>query len=247
MRFLFGVIILFAASFGGVYWYQSLHQPEEPVDVAALLASEPEEYRRIHLAFGKIGSDEIQELDRALIAYHSHRNKNALRQDVSGLAYRAIESRQDMLNSAGLPWLERITHETVDLIHRYGKYGEAFCSLSIQRDHLNAERVLAENRREQETIELVEEFSQARFELVVLMLEALVDGKSNPVSLPEVDRSDLNEILKASASAEDAEIIRKLKTPNWTCREALAVLQTALSIENEGERYVTLAEMRTGI
>ena len=247
MRFLFGVIILFAASFGGVYWYQNLHQPKEPVDVAALLESEPEEYRRIHRAFGKIGSDEIQELDRALVAYHSHRNKNALRQDVGGLAYRAIESRQDMLNSAGLPWLERITRETVDLIHRYGKYGEAFCSLSIQRDHLNAERILGENRREQETIELVEEFRQARFELVALMLEAVVDGKSNPVALPKVNRGDLNEILKASASAEDAEIIRKLKTPDWTCREALAVLQTALSIENEGERYVTLAEMRTGI
>ena len=247
MRFLFGVIVLFAASFGGVYWYQNLHKPQEPVDVAAVLEGETEEYRRVHRAFGKIGSDEIQELDRALIAYHSHRNKNALRQDVGGLAYRAIESRQDMLNSAGLPWLERITRETVDLIHRYGEYGEAFCSLSIQRDHLNAERVLAENRREQETIELVEEFTQARFELVVLMLEALVDGKSNPVALPKVNRRDLNEILKASASAEDAEIIRKLKTPDWTCREALAVLQTALSIENEGERYVTLAEMRTGI
>ncbi len=247
MRFLFGVVILFAASFGGVYWFQDLHQPQEPVDVVALLESEPEEYRRIHHSFAKIGPDETQELKRALIAYHNHRNKNALRQDVGGLAYRAIESRQDMLNSAGLPWLERITRETVDLIHRYGTYGEAFCSLSIQQDHLNAERVLGENRREQETIELVEEFTQARFELVVLMLEALVDGKSNPVAMPEVNRGDLNEILKASASAEDAEIIRKLKTPDWTCREALAVLQTALSIENEGERYVTLAEMRTGI
>ena len=247
MRFLFGVIILFAASFGGVYWYQNLHKPDEPVDVAALLESEPEEYRRIYQAFGKIGSDETQELERALIAYHSHRNKNALRQDVGGLAHRAIENRQDVLNSAGLPWLERITRETVDLIHRYGTYGEAFCSLSIQRDHLNAERVLGENRREQETIELIEEFTQARFELIVLMLEALVDGRSNPVALPELERGDLNEILKASASAEDAEIIRKLKAPNWTCREALAVLETALSIENEGERYVTLAEMRTGI
>ena len=247
MRFLFGVIILFAASFGGVFWYQSIHQPQKPVDVAALLKSEPEEYRRVHQAFGRLSSGETEELERALIAYHSHRNKNALRQDVGGLAYRAIDNGQDMLKSAGLPWMERITRETIDLMRRYGAYGEAFCSLSIQKDHVNAERVLAENRREQETIELIEEFTQARFELVVLMLEALVDGKSKPVALPEVDRSELNEILISSARAEDAEIIRKLKTPNWTCSEALAVLETALSIENEGERYVTLAEMRTGI
>lgn len=247
MRFAFGVIVLFAVSFGAVFWFQSSSKAPAPVDVVELLNSEPEEYRRVHQAFQEIGADETEELKRALVAYNRHRNRNALRQDVGGLIYRVLDSRQDVLNRAGLTWLERITRGTIDLMRRYSAYGETFCSLSIQRDYFNAERILAENRREQETIELIEEFKQARFELFVLMLQALVDGRSNPVSVPEANQNSLNEILIAAANAEDAEIIRKLTTTDWSCREAFAVLETALAIKNDGERHIMLAEMRTGI
>lgn len=247
MRFLFFVAVLFGASFGGVYWYQLQQQPRGPVDIVALLEREPEEYRRVQRAFSAIGPAETGELERALIAYDSHRNKNTLRQDVGGLASRAVEDRRQMLDNAGLAWQERITRRTVDLMRRYASFGEVFCTYALQRDHVNAERVLGQNRRQQETAELIEEFTQTRFELAVLMLEAVVDGKSNPEPLPDYDPGDLNDILIASASAENARMIRKLKAEEWSCSETLTVLETALAIKDDGDRHVLLAEMRTGL
>ena len=247
MYFALGVIFNFALGFGTVSWYLHLHEPRAPMDAVQLLNSEPAEYRRIHQAFLEIGKEEADEFERVLVAYDAHRDKNVLRQEAGGLVYRALDSRQDILWRAGLSSLERMTRETVDLMRRYSAYGEAFCSYSIERNYVSAERLLAENRRQQETVELIEEFKQARFELVVLSSEVLVESMKSPVNLPNIHQANLQNILIASASREDAAIIRRLRSADRSCRENIAVLETALAIEDDDDRRAVLAHLRPHI
>ena len=246
MRFAIGVIVLFALSFGGVFWFGSTSSAPVSVDVVELLKKEPEEYSRIYAAFRKINADEISEFNRALIAYSKHENLKALRQDIGGLMLRVIGNEAGNLPRSGRPWLEKITRKTLGLTRQYNKHGEDFCFLSSHHDHPNAEKLLRDRLSDKEAAEFIAGFKAERFELAVLMLEAIVEGGQKPVAVPGVNQAELEQALIEAASGEDADVLRKMRNDQRSCEEIIALLDSALNIRDQNTRHAMLAELNPG-
>ena len=159
---------------------------------------------------------------------------------------RVIDAGSGNLARAGRPWLEKIARKTLGLTRQYSKYGEEFCYLSSRHDHPNAERLLKDLITDEEAVESIAGFKSVRFELAVLMLEAVVDGTHNPVAVPSVNRAVLDQGLIAAASKQNARVLENMRGDDRSCEEIIAVMESALSIKDQATRHAMLAELNPG-
>lgn len=242
MRFLIGAIVLFAVSFGLVLYFSPPARTPGPVDVAAVLEAQPEEFSLIYRAFQDIGTDDINELDRSILAFNKHEDLNTLRQEIGGLIVRAITDRPEQLRQAGLPVLERISRETLAQIRRYQANGPDFCDVSIRRDYASAEKILHNNLPEKDAIRIAAELKQARFDLAVVMLEAAAEGVRHPVPVPQIDHDELMQAMIDVASDRQDRILKQLGQYERNCDDLETIIVVGLSVPDQNKRHAALAD-----
>jgi hypothetical protein len=242
MRFLIGAIVLFAISFGLVFLFSPPAQKPGPVDIVAVLGEQSEEYAQIYSAFQSIGSDDLSELDRSILAFSKHEDQPTLRQEIGGLMVRAVKNHPDSLSNAGLPALERVSRETLAQIRRYQEHGPDFCDVSIRRDYANAEIILHNNLPERDAVRIIDEIKQARFHLAVTTLEAVAEGTRNPVPVPDIKPEALKQALLNSASDRQDRILEQLGRYELDCDDIETVIVVGLSIPDRDSRHAALAD-----
>ena len=242
MRFLIGAIVLFAISFGLVFLFSPPSRSPGPVDVVAVLDAQPEEYSQIYSAFQTIGSDDLSEMDRSILAFSKHEDQKTLRQEIGGLMVRAVKNHPDGLANAGLPALERVSRETLAQIRRYQKHGPDFCDVSIRRDYANSEIILHNDLPEKDAIKVIAELKQARFDLAVTTLEALAEGTRNPVPVPDIKPEALKQALLDAASDRQDRILEQLGRYELDCDDVETVIVVGLSIPDRDNRHAALAD-----
>lgn len=242
MRFLIGAVILFALSFGLVFFLRPSGEPETPVDIMSVLESQPTEYVTIYRAFRSIGDDESQELDRSIRSYASHEDEQLFHKEVGGLVVRAVKNNPKNLRQAGLPLLEKVSRETLAQIRRYQKYGPDFCDVQIRPDYVSAEKILHNDLPDKDADRIIEEFKKSRFELAISTLEAAAEGAVHPVPIPQIGKDQLMEALLAAGDERQDRIIERIEKYERNCDDIETLILVGLSIPNRDIRHAVLAD-----
>ncbi|HMB47988.1 MAG TPA: hypothetical protein VKN63_06900 [Afifellaceae bacterium] len=242
MRFVIGAILLFAVSFGAVFLLRSSNHPEVPVDIEAVLDAQPEEIAQIYRAFQTIGDEDLDEINRSMLAFGKHENPDTLRHEIGGLMVRSFKNRPDGLSNAGLPVLERISRETLAQIRRYQPHGPDFCDVSIRRDYASAEKILHNDLPDKDAELIIAEIEKARFELAAVTIKAVAESARNPVPVPQVDPDELKKALLAAADDRQDRILQSFGQYELTCDDVETAIVVGLSIPDQNFRHAALAQ-----
>lgn len=243
MRFIVGAVILFALSFGLVFFLRPPAKPEAPVDVMSVLQSQPTEYAAIYKAFQSIGDEESQELNRSIRSYASHEDVQLFHKEVGGLVVRTIKNNPKNLSQAGLPLLEKVSRETLAQIRRYQQYGPDFCDVQIRPDYVSAEKILHNDLPDKDADKIIEDFKQRRFTLAISTLEAAAEGAAHPVPIPAVDKDRLKEALLAAGDERQDRIIERIEKYETDCEGIETLILVGLSIPDQDIRHAVLADV----
>ncbi len=243
MRFLIGTIIIFAASFGGVFYFGSSASAPVSADVISILKTQPEEYSRVYAAFQTIQSDEIGELDRSFIAFGKHQNERALRQDIGGPMLRMIANEVESMRLSGRTRLEKLTRKSLGLVRQYLRYGDDFCDATIAGDYGSATRIITNDIADKDAEKALAEFKQQRFEIAVLALDTIAAGRRNRVSVPSFGEEEMAAALAEAASETQARLLESKNEGRRSCRQSEALMDAALNIANNDMRHRVLALM----
>jgi hypothetical protein len=241
MRFLIGAVILFVVSFSAVLLFRPAPEPRGPVDVVAVLDDQPEEYAQIYRAFQEIGTDDIGELNRSILAFSKHEDLSTLRQEIGGLMTRTVKNQPDTLIKAGLPLLEKISRETLAQIRRYQQHGPDFCDVSIRGNYANAEKILHNDLPEKDAIRIIAELKQKRFDLAVSTIQATAEGARHPVDVPSIDPETLQKAMLDTASDRQDRILQQFGQYELDCEDVETIIVVGLSIPDRDLRHAALA------
>jgi hypothetical protein len=242
MRFVVGAVILFLLSFGVVFMLRPPSEPEAPVDVMAVLEKQPREYANIYRAFQAFGDKEVQELDRSIRSFASHKDEPLFQKEVGGLVVRAVKDNPKNLSHAGLPLLEKVSRETLAQIRRYQRYGPDFCDVQIRPDYASAEKILLNDLPDKDAERIIEDFNKRRFDLAISTLEAAAEGAAHPVPIPNIDGEILKAALLAAGDERQDRIIEQFDRYESDCEGIETLILVGLSIPQRDIRHAVLAE-----
>lgn len=242
MRFIVGAVILFLLSFGVVFMLRPDSEPQGPVDIVAVLDTQPPEYSTIYKAFQAFGDKEVQELDRSVRSFASHKDEKLFHKEVGGLVVRAVRENPKNLSHAGLPLLEKISREQLAQIRRYQRYGPDFCDVQIRPDYVSAEKILVNDLPDKDAEKIIADFNKERFELSISTLEAAAEGAAHPVPIPEIDHDTLMNALLAAGDERQDRIIEQFDRYDRDCEGVETMILVGLSIPQRDIRHAVLAE-----
>ncbi|HSM40073.1 MAG TPA: hypothetical protein VK862_04940 [Afifellaceae bacterium] len=242
MRFIVGAIVLVLLSFGVVFMLRPDSGPEAPVDVIAVLETQPREYSDVYNAFKAFGDKEVEELDRSIRSFASHKDEKLFHKEVGGLVVRAVKENPKNLSHAGLPLLEKISREQLAQIRRYQRYGPDFCDVQIRPDYVSAEKILLNDLPDRDAEKIIADFNKERFELSISTLEAAAEGAAHPVPIPEIDHDTLMNALLAAGDERQDRIIEQFDRYDRDCEGVETMILVGLSIPQRDIRHAVLAQ-----